>query len=901
MKDMKNSKLSTTIIAILIIAMLFATILLQNSMNDVNASLLTATATPIDLTKTGWDSEAGNYSKTRYCAGGGPDAADKLWTRTIPGVSGQVPVAFNGLVFVKNSTTLFALKYDTGETVWAARVPGVPSIQGTAIGSPWKINEEYMVSGQTLLRISDGSVVWEANTTAPVPTDTGSQGFWACNSYIPELKLAYGAGQVWNMSDLSKPPKLVWQMIGLYNDGMGSGACYGNGKLFLGSEDGYQGAYDIQTGKRLWLTFTKGEMGYDSLYYQGMLIRGGTVDNIMYAFDESTGELKWTFDTHDWYAFWDHVSAAYGMIYAINQDRSTYALNATTGKVVWKYDDAGIYYQGSILIGGGKVYGQTAQSQGMDRMTGIPTGIGHYTCLDAYTGQPIWQIDRDITTSGAGNDPISLAYGNMYIFAGSQLWCLGPSKDWGMFRHDAAHTAEGQSGPQRFNVQWTFDTKAPLMGSPVISDGKLYEGSEDGTLYCLDAKTGAYIWKYTINDMLRSTPAAVNGKVYIGPDDGYVYCLDGNNGSLLWKYNAGYQFIYSRSKPPLRSSPMVLNNRLYVGTLGNETICLDANTGTLIWKYSMPGYVTASPCVTNNAVYTICYYMAPGVLSTPRNDTGSATLYKLSATDGTLLKTYAIPLGIGTAGSAVIGRGEIWASPTVADGMIFQPAQAWKIYGINETTGNIQWTFTVPDSVFTTASMTYVNATGRVYFSSRFNMVCANAFNGTVYWQTYSGREIFSSSAYADGKIYYQTDSRLAYCLDATTGAKLGWYELDSEAWASPTVWNGKLYVGCQDNLIYCFGDFPLPAPVVKPTPSPTPKPTAVPTAQPTAVPTAQPTAIPTESPTSTPAVTASPAPSVTEQPISSSLPMEVVYAVVAVIVIVIIAAAAFMLRKRSK
>lgn len=763
------------------------------------------------------------------------------------------------MVFVKSSSTLYALDYDTGDIVWESQIPGVPSIRGTAIGSPFKINDEFMISGQCLVRISNGQVVWEANTQPPNPVDTGSQGFWACGNYVPEYKIAYGAGQVWDMSDLSQPPKLLWTMEGLHNDGRGSGATYGDGKLFLGSEFGYQAAYDIMTGEQLWKTYTKGEMGYDSVYYQGMLIRGGTVDNIMYAFDGNTGKILWEYTTDDWYAFWDHTSAAYGMVYAMNQDRSLYAINATNGELVWKFDDAGIYYQGSVLIGGGKVYCQTAQSQGMDRMTGIPTGIAHYTCLNAFTGEPIWQMDRDITTSGAGNDPISLAYGNMYLTYGGELWCLGKSKDWAMFRRDAAHTANGQSGPRNLNVQWTFDTKAPLISSPVIADGKLYEGAEDGTLFCINAKTGEYIWDFKINDMLRSTPAVVNGRVYIGPDDGNVYCLDADTGEELWSYNAGFDFIYSRVKPPLRSSPMVSEGRVYVGTLSDSVICLNSLTGSLLWKYNLPGYVTSTPCITNGAVYVICYYQAPGVLDTPRNNVGNATLYKLDQFSGNLIRTYDVPLGVGLAGSAVIGRGEIWASPTVADGMIFMPAQAWKIYGINETTGNIQWTFTIPDSVFATASITYVAETGRVYFPSRFNMVCADAFNGTIYWQTYSGREIYSSPAYADGKIYYQTDSRLLYCLDALTGAKLSWYELDSEAWTSPAVWNGKLYVGCLDNLIYCFGNF---APWVIP---PANEPPTTSTAS-------------DPQPSITPAESTAPSPSVIEstQPVVSESPSEI-------------------------
>ena len=38
---------------------------------------------------------------------------------------------------------------------------------------------------------------------------------------------------------------------------------------------------------------------------------------------------------------------------------------------------------------------------------------------------------------------------------------------------------------------------------------------------------------------VRFAPAVYDGKVYVGSDDGYVYCIDGEDGSLVWKYRAG--------------------------------------------------------------------------------------------------------------------------------------------------------------------------------------------------------------------------------------------------------------------------------------------------------------------------------------------------------------------------
>lgn len=75
------------------------------------------------------------------------------------------------------------------------------------------------------------------------------------------------------------------------------------------------------------------------------------------------------------------------------------------------------------------------------------------------------------------------------------------SSDWPMFKHDPARTG--------FNP--TSTAPAPFK----------------------------YGWIYTTQGAVRSSPAVVGGKVYIGSDDTYLYCLNGATGSLNWKYQTG--------------------------------------------------------------------------------------------------------------------------------------------------------------------------------------------------------------------------------------------------------------------------------------------------------------------------------------------------------------------------
>ena len=39
-----------------------------------------------------------------------------------------------------------------------------------------------------------------------------------------------------------------------------------------------------------------------------------------------------------------------------------------------------------------------------------------------------------------------------------------------------------------------------VSSSPAVADGKVYVGSYDSKVYCLNAATGAHIWNYTTGD-----------------------------------------------------------------------------------------------------------------------------------------------------------------------------------------------------------------------------------------------------------------------------------------------------------------------------------------------------------------------------------------------------------------
>ena len=120
------------------------------------------------------------------------------------------------------------------------------------------------------------------------------------------------------------------------------------------------------------------------------------------------------------------------------------------------------------------------------------------------------------------------------------------------------------------DLRWRYKAGGAVRSSPAVVDGVVYFGSGDGYLYAVDALEGTptptptnvyditptptpltireEIWRYETGDSGRSSPVVVDGVVYVGSQDGYLYAVDADSGDLRWRYETG---------GVVRSSPVV--------------------------------------------------------------------------------------------------------------------------------------------------------------------------------------------------------------------------------------------------------------------------------------------------------------------------------------------------------
>ncbi len=87
---------------------------------------------------------------------------------------------------------------------------------------------------------------------------------------------------------------------------------------------------------------------------------------------------------------------------------------------------------------------------------------------------------------------------------------------------------------------------------PAVANGLVYFGTDGGTVYALDDRTGAEVWTYKAGSTVDLAPAVANGVVYFGSYDGNLYALNASTGAKLWSYPTG------------DSDPIVVNGMVYI-------------------------------------------------------------------------------------------------------------------------------------------------------------------------------------------------------------------------------------------------------------------------------------------------------------------------------------------------
>lgn len=337
---------------------------------------------------------------------------------------------------------------------------------------------------------------------------------------------------------------------------------------------------------------------------------------------------------------------------------------------------------------------------------------------------------------------------------------------WLMFHHDSSHTGFSPSLiPTQHFLLWNTTVGSLMYSSPAVMDNKLYIGSLNGILYCLNTATGTERWHSSTENSLSSSPAVVNGNVYIGSFDHKLCCFNASDGTPLWNFTTGGL---------VKSSPTIVDQKIYFGSYDGNLYCINALNGSEIWIQNLGGLIYSSPAVVNGYV----------IIGSTSNQ-----VFCFNALNGSELWSFRT-------------GGPVFSSPTVTNNKVYVGSDDAKLYCLDVGTGHQLWNYTTGNQVFSSPAV----AQNRVYIGSfDFNLYCLDAESGEKIWDAPTGDKIWSSPAVADGKVFIGSSDQRIYCFNATTGVEQWKYLTDNQVTSSPAIVNRTVYVGSNSGKIYCF------------------------------------------------------------------------------------------------
>jgi outer membrane protein assembly factor BamB/serine/threonine protein kinase len=331
-------------------------------------------------------------------------------------------------------------------------------------------------------------------------------------------------------------------------------------------------------------------------------------------------------------------------------------------------------------------------------------------------------------------------------------------------------TPAGHTGPDApVTTRWQFNTDRPVRSSPAVADGTMYVGSNDCSLYAVDAATGNKRWQFDTDGEVYSSPAVADGTVYVGSRYG-LYAVDAATGNKRWQFGTSEK-VYS--------SPAVVDGTVYVGSRDNSLYAVDAATGDKQWQFGTGGWVNSSPAVVGGTVYV-----------------GSGDFFDVS---GSLC---AVDVATGNQQWQFDTSGRVRSSPAVVGGTVYVGSEDYSLYAVDAATGDKQWQFDTSGAV--RSSPAVVDST--VYVGSWDNSLYAvDAATGNQQWQFDTDGHVDSSPAVVDGAVYVGSGDHSLYAVDAATGDKQWQFNTDGQVRLSPAVVDGTVYVGSGDDNLYAI------------------------------------------------------------------------------------------------
>lgn len=186
------------------------------------------------------------------------------------------------------------------------------------------------------------------------------------------------------------------------------------------------------------------------------------------------------------------------------------ALDATTGKTVWKTDRAELPSWGTPTV--------ALTATGPELVTNASNFIRGY---DPRTGKELWRLGGSSKITA----PTPIFADNLFVVASGR----GPERPIFVVRPDARGDltlAEGKTSSEA--IVWSRAGRGSYMPTPLSYKGILYVLSNNGLFDAYNLKTGDEVYRQRlplVGSGFSASPVAADGKIYLSNEDGEILVI----------------------------------------------------------------------------------------------------------------------------------------------------------------------------------------------------------------------------------------------------------------------------------------------------------------------------------------------------------------------------------------
>jgi outer membrane protein assembly factor BamB len=275
------------------------------------------------------------------------------------------------------------------------------------------------------------------------------------------------------------------------------------------------------------------------------------------------------------------VSYEGGILYATNGLGDVEALNAATGKRVWKVRPGGPL-RGAPGIGNGNVYVTSQDNQ--------------LIALNAADGTVAWTESAAVELAGVfGSAAPSIAQGT--VVAGFS------SGELNAYRYENGRAVWGDV-LARTSISTSVSSLSDVDASPVIDRGRVFAVGQGGRMVSMDLVTGQRIWEINVAGI--STPWVAGEWVFVIDDQARLLCIARSTGKIRWVSELQH-FKKKKKKKGLITwtGPILAGDRLIAASSEGEMVNIALADGAVQSRIKSGAGITLPPIVANNMLYVL--------------------------------------------------------------------------------------------------------------------------------------------------------------------------------------------------------------------------------------------------------------------------------------------------------